>query len=519
MTAKLDFEYSLDLSDERLWHGKQAVAIGNKAFQVLRLLVGNPNRLLTRDDILDAVWGDICVSEGLVKEYIHDLRVALGDDPGRPRFIETIRGRGYRFLGGIQVIEQTAKPAPDSASTTTMPALAVLPFVNLSDDADQEYLSDGITEDVITELSRFPELSVVARNSAFSFKKSSADIAQIAVELGVNYVMQGSVRRDGNRLRVTAGLVETATGRHIWGEKYDRELKDVFELQDDLTMHVVGSITPQVELAELQRSRKLSDTNLSAYDLALRAQALTYDALRIADRNLLNQAMTFADQALELDQMCTHALWTRGMGCVFEYLYGWSSDPGSALNFAIELADHLVGIDPSNARSYTVRAWAYQYRREYDLALADYRRALHLNPNLALNLFTMAWSEAVAGLPREARKHANRALMLSPRDTDIWLAWAYATLETASFTEEDYSAALKWGQLAIQLHARMPARQLVMIAACGHLGELEAANRHIVVIKDFAADTLDAVLAGKYEIFKSSEHNALLLEGLRRAGL
>jgi TolB-like protein len=400
-----------------------------------------------------------------------------------------------------------------------VPSLVVLPFANLSDDPDQEYFSDGITDDIITELSRFPELSVVARNSTFAFKDQPADIAQIASELGVNYVMEGSIRRDRNRLRVTAKLLETDSGRHIWGEKFDRELNDIFELQDDLTMHVVGSIAPQVELAELQRSRKLSKTNLSAYELALKAQALSYDAVRVADREMLDQAMSIADKALDLDKMCTHALWTRGMGCVFQYLYGWSTDPGSALNFAIEIADHLIGIDPSNAKSYIVRAWAYQYRREYDLALADYRRALELNPNLALNLFTMAWSEAVAGLPQDARKHARRALMLSPRDIDIWLAWAYATLELASFIERDFSEALRWGRQAIQLNARMPARQLVMIAAYGHLDNLEAANSHAAAIRAFAPETLASVLAGDYEIFKLNEHNALLLEGLHRAGL
>jgi adenylate cyclase len=511
--------YRIDLVDERLWAGDQPIAIGNKAFLLLRFFVNNPNRLLTKNDILDAVWGDLCVSEGLVKEYVHDLRAALGDDPGSPAYIETIRGRGYRFLGGIQIAERGAGPALEPPPSPRLPTLAVLPFANLSDDPGQEYLSDGITDDIITELSRFPELSVVARNSSFAFKNKSVDIPRIASELGVNYVMQGSIQRDRNRLRVTAWLVEADSGRHIWGEKYDRELNDIFALQDDLAMHVVGSISPQVELAELRRSRKLSSSNLSAYELALQAQALTYDALRVADRDMLNRAMSIADKALELDRMCSHALWTRGMGCVIEHLYGWSTEPGSALNFAIEIADHLIGIDPSNARSYIVRAWAYQYCREYDLALADYRRALELNPNHALNLFTMAWSEAVAGLPREARKHAERALMLSPRDTDIWLAWAYATLELAGFIEGDFAEAVKWGRLAIQLHGRMPARQLVMIAAYGHLRDVEVANSHIAALRSFAPDTLTAVLAGKYEIFKMREHNSLLLEGLRLAGL
>ncbi|MHC4857590.1 MAG: winged helix-turn-helix domain-containing protein, partial [Planctomycetota bacterium] len=215
------FEYKIDLADERLWLGNRSISISNKAFQILRLFVNNPNRLLTKNDILDAVWGDICVSEGLVKEYVHDLRMALGDDPKCPAFIETIRGRGYRFLGGIQIVEQTADSAFEPSSSTQLPSLVVLPFTNLSDDPGQDYFSDGITDDIITELSKFPELNVIARNSAFTFKNQPADITQIASELGVNYVLEGSIQRDKNRLRVTAKLVETDSGRHIWGEKYD----------------------------------------------------------------------------------------------------------------------------------------------------------------------------------------------------------------------------------------------------------------------------------------------------------
>jgi len=229
--------------------------------------------------------------------------------------------------------------------------------------------------------------------------------------------------------------------------------------------------------------------------------------------------MSLANAALELDDRSAHALWTRGMGCVFQHIYGWGDDPGGALTSAIETADHLIGIDPSNAKSYAVRAWAHQYRREYDLALADYRRALELNPNLALNLFTMAWSEAVSGLAAEAREHAQMALKLSPRDTDIWLGWAYAALELASFIEGDFAEAVKWGRLAIQMHGRMPFRQVVMVAGYGYLGDLEAAKLHVEALRAFAPDFLSDVLSGKIEICKLPEHNALLVEGLRKAGL
>jgi len=512
-------KFKLDLGDERLWLGDQPVEISHKAFQLLRLLVGHPNRLLTKDHILDAVWGDVCVSEGLIKEYIHDLRLALGDDPKQPRFIETVHGRGYRFLGGI---DETNGPDSDEAPRihgTHPPSLVVLPFANLSEDPEQEYFSDGITEDIITELSRFSELMVIARNSSFAYKDLPLDVKQVARDLGVGYVMEGSVRRDGNRLRITAQLVDAESGGHIWAEKYDRKLGDLFDLQDEITRHVVGSIAPQVELAELRRGRQSSDTNLSAYELALKAQALTYDAVRVADPKMLDQAMALAQAALELDDMSTHALWTSGMACIFQHIYGWGDDPVGALAAAVETADRLIGIDPSNAKSYVVRAWAHQYCKDFDLALADYRRALELNPNLALNLFTMAWSEAVAGLAAEARKHALMALKLSPRDTDIWLGWAYATLEVASFTEGEFAEAITWGRQAIQMHARMPYRQVVIIASYGYLGDRAAATSQAAALRAFAPNFLPAVLSGDIEVFKAPEHNRLLVDGLRKVGL
>jgi adenylate cyclase len=514
-----ELKFRLDLGDERLWHGDRPVALGHKAFEVLRLFVGHPNRLLTKDEILDRVWRDVCVSEGLVKEYVHDLRLALGDDPRRPRFIETVRGRGYRFLGGIDTCGGPAHAEPQGPRAAHAASLAVLPFANLSDDPEQEYFSDGITEDIITELSRFSELVVIARNSSFAYKGVALDVQQIARELGVGYVMEGSVRRHEDRLRITVQLIEADGGGHIWGEKYDRELGDVFELQDEITRHVVGSMAPQVELAELERSRKLSAANLSAYERALKAQALTYDAVRGADAALLAEAMSLARDALALDERCTHALWTIGMGCVFQHIYGWSDDPDVALAAALETADRLIGIDPSNAKSYVVRAWAHQYRRDYDQALGDYRRALALNPNLALNLFTMAWSEAVAGLAADAREHAHTALRLSPRDTDIWLGWAYATLEVASFSEGEFAEAARWGRMAVQMHGRMPFRRVVMAAACGHLGDAETAESQVDALAAFAPKFLPAVLSGDIEVFKQAAHNALLLEGLRKAGL
>ena len=396
------------------------------------------------------------------------------------------------------------------------PSIAVLPFDNMSSDPEQEFFVDGIVEDIITELSRFNELFVIARNSSFAYKGQSVDIRQVARELGVRYVLEGSVRRAGDRVRITAQLLDRDTGSHIWGEKYDRDLEDIFALQEEITRHVVSSIAPQIELAELERSRRLSDSGLTAYELALKAQALTYDAVRAADPVILDQAMSNADAALALDSRNIHALWTKSLAYLFQYMYRWSKDPDAALESVGETVERLIHIDSSNAKSYMVRAWLYMYQRKFDAALADHRRALALNPNLASNLFAMAWTESIAGLTAEAREHVQLALRLSPREADVWLGEGYAALALASFLEGDFAETVKWGHLA---HQKQPVLQGLMVAANAYLGDLESAKFHADLLNSFAPDFLPSVLSGKIEVYKVPEHNQLLVEGLHRAGL
>jgi adenylate cyclase len=462
--------------------------------------------------------GGICLSGDAYRQARAKVEAEFEDlgDQNLKNVSEPVRV--YRVAGEC-FSNSTYATGQEPLALPDRPSIAVLPFTNMSGNKGEDYFSDGITEDIITELSRFSSLFVIARNSSFAYKGRSVDVRQVAQQLGVRYILEGSIRRANNRIRITAQLIDSETGNHIWAERYDRDFGDIFALQDEITREVVGSIAPQIELAELERGRRLRETNVSAYERALKAQALTYDAGRLADANRLVEAMSVARDALTLDERSTHALWTFGMGCVFQHVYGWSDDPAGTLNRAVETADRMISIDPSNAKSYVLRAWAHQYRREYELALADYRRALDLNPNLALNLITMAWSEAVAGLATDAREHAQTALRLSPRDTDIWLGWAYAALEVAGFIEDNFAEAVKWGRLAIQMHGQMPFRRVVMVAACGHLDDAETARSHVEALRAFAPKFLPAVLSSEIEVFKLPKHNALLIEGLRKAGL
>ena len=399
------------------------------------------------------------------------------------------------------------------------PSIAVLPFDNMSGDPEQEYFADGITEDVITELSRFSGLFVIARNSSFSYKGKSVDVRQIARELGVRYVLEGSIRRAGDRVRISAQLIDRESGSHIWAERYDRNLEDIFDLQEEITSNVVASIAPQIEMAEMERVRGGRSTKFSSYDLGLKAQALWYDGLQMGSPDVLQQAIDVTKESLKQDPRNVHALWTQAMAYYVQYLYRWGPAPDEALDHAWAAVERLFEIESSNPHAYMARGGVHHFRGEHDDALADYRRAFALNPNFAVNIFMMAWCESLTGFTEQAREHAALGLRLSPRDNELWLGVAYLALAQGSFADGDFEKTKAWGRLAIQMHPKAPIRRALMIASHGYLGELEEAARHAADLKVFAPDFLPIVLRGEMTFYKAPEHNALLVDGIRKAEL
>jgi len=421
--------------------------------------------------------------------------------------------------GGVipesQTLVQSEKSGPDLPEK---PSIAVLPFTNMSGDTEQEYFSDGITEDITTALSYFTDLFVIARNSSFSYKGQSVDARQIARELGVRYLLEGSVRRLGNRIRINGQLINAITGSHIWAERFDGNLDDIFELQDEITRKIVASIAPQIELAEVDRSRDTLPDSLSSYELSLKAKSQVYDALRVGNADRLQQAIDTAYDVLKLDSRNTHALWVLGIAQICQYLYHWGSDPSEALDRALQATESLIQADPSNADGHGLSGMVRIYRREFDQAIADFTRALSLNPNAAINLIFAAEGEALAGLTAMAREHAELALRLSPRDLDLWLGCAYLALTQSSFAEADFVEAIKWGHLSIQLHSKAPIRRALMVASCAYTGDFEQAAHHAEELKIFSPDFIPAILRGDMSLYKMPEHNKLIIDGLHKAG-
>ncbi len=462
--------------------------------------------------------GGICISES-VRTAI-GKKLDLGYESMGEQKVKNIEEpvRAYKVTLVSEAKTRVTSPDKPTLELADKPSIAVLPFTNMSGDPEQEYFSDGVTEDIITSLSHFSGLFVIARNSSFSYKGEAVDVKQIAKELGVRYVLEGSIQRAGNRIRINAQLLDAESASHIWAERFDRNVDDVFELQEEITRNIVGSIAPQIELAEMERGRRLPSANLTSYELSLKAQALFYDGCRSGNPKFMEEALAAAQAALDIDPRNTHALWTQAFTYAIQYLYRWGSDPDEILARAWDVTERFIQVDSSNPKAYMMRAVVYTFRGEFDAAVADYRRAFSLNPNFAMNLVVMAWGESLAGLTKEAREHAELGLRLSPRDLDWWLGDAYLALLQASFAEGDFEEAMKWGALAIQMGSKAPIRRALMIACCAYTDDPAGAARHAQELKAFAPDFIPSVLSGAMTLYKMPEHNTLLVEGLRKAG-
>ena len=329
-------DYVLDLDRRELTRGSTAIAIGPQVFDLLVYLVQNREHVVSKDNLLDAVWGGRIVSESTLTSHINAVRKAIGDSGEEQRLVRTIARKGFRFVGEVREADasdgiNSPKPEPAAPDEATAPAralpdkpsIAVLAFQNLSGDPEQEYFADGMVEDIITALSRIRWLFVIARNSSFTYKGRAVDVKQISRELGVRYVLEGSVRKAANRVRITGQLIDAAAGTHLWAERFEGSLDDIFELQDQVAASVVGAIAPQLERAEIERAKRKPTENLGAYDYYLRGMA----DLQRGTREAIDEALPLFEKAIELDPDFASAYGTAAWCHLWRKVNGWMIDP------------------------------------------------------------------------------------------------------------------------------------------------------------------------------------------------
>jgi TolB-like protein len=379
----------LDIDRRELRRGTDLVSVQPQVFDLLVFLVDNRERVISRDDLLASVWKGRIVSESALDSRINAARSAIGDSGREQRLIKTLPRKGIRFVGavreelnrqravGANLSGEVAGPARIAADK---PSVAVLPFANPSADPDQGYFSDGITEDIITELTRFSELMVIARNSSFQYKGKAIDVRQIGRELGVRYVVEGSIRRDAGQVRITAQLVETQNGAHRWGERYDRELKDVFALQDEITRTIVGVVASHVTIAEVERTLLKPPATWAAYDYYLRAiesYRTFHSPVRI---EAIYDTRRRLDQCLAIDPNYARAHALRSTTLTSTYLTPVDGDyyKVSVLEAAFESASKAVELDPKLPDGHAQLGYVLASKGLHDAAIAEFERAFSL---------------------------------------------------------------------------------------------------------------------------------------------
>jgi len=381
-------DYTLDTNRRELCRRSQPIEVEPQVFDLLVYLIEHRDRVVSKDDLIDAVWAGRIVSDSTLTSRINAARKAIGDSGEKQELIRTIARKGLRFVGEARLTDiELADPgalSPDQireplTAASDRPAIAVLPFTNMSGDPEQEYFSDGISEDIITALSKLRWFFVIARNSSFIYKGKAVHLKQVAEELGVDYVIECSVRKAGDRVRITAQLNDVATGSHIWAEHYDRGLADVFVVQDEITEAIVAAIEPQLYAAENFRAQHKSPDSMDAWDLLMRALSHYWRVTR--QDNLVAQALL--EKAIAIDPNYGKALGVLAATHTFSAHMGWE-DMATALVTAERAALAAISTDSEDSWAHYSLGCVYLLRRRFDDSLAEFELSLRLNPNFSL---------------------------------------------------------------------------------------------------------------------------------------
>ncbi|MGE8064786.1 winged helix-turn-helix domain-containing tetratricopeptide repeat protein [Pseudomonas sp. NPDC089569] len=519
-------DFVLDQDRRELTLRGQVVAVSPQVFDLLLLFVSNPDRVVSKDDLLQAVWSGRVVSESTITSHINAVRKAIGDTGEEQRLVRTVARKGYRFVGQIKVdnsghtdhpdSDEHAPPSQTLPSTLLLPdkpSISVLPFHNLSGDPEQEYFADGVVEDIITALSRIRWLFVIARNSSFTYKGRRVDAQGVGQELGVRYVLEGSVRKCGNKVRITGQLIDATSGTHIWAERFEGLLDDIFELQDQIAESVVGAISPQLERAEIERAKRKPTDSLDAYDYYLRAMA----KLHSGSREAIEEALPMFYKAIELDPEFASAYGMAAWCHFWRKLNGWMTDRPAEIAEGIRLARLAVALGRDDAVALTRGGHALShFAGEVDAGIALLDRARLLNPNLAPAWYLGGILRALHGETEAAIEDLNHAVRLSPLDPEMFRMQIGMAL--ANFFAGRFDSAAHWAEKALgNLPTLVP--PVALIAASHALsGRLDEARLAMQRLRELDPSLRLANLKDWLPI-KRAEDLARFADGLRLAGL
>ena len=513
---------TLDIERRELLRDGAPIPIQPQVFDLLAYLVQNRDRVVSKEDLIGLVWGGRTVSDSTFTSRVNAARTAIGDSGRDQKLIRTISRKGLRFVGTVQEPANSNRPEgrlPEKSlerprsglPLPDRPAIAVLPFNNMSGEREQEYFSDGISEDIITALSKLRWLFVIARNSSFTYKGKSVHMKQVAEELGVRYLLEGSVRKSGDRVRITAQLNDVATGSHIWAERYDRDLADVFAVQDQITEAIVAAIEPQIYAAENFRARSKPPNSLDAWDLVMRALWHYWRVTR--QDNVVAQALL--EKAIAIDPNYGQALSVLATSHMSGVHLGWA-ELGSTAPIAERAALAAVAADGEDPWAHNALGSVYFSTRRLDDSLAEFELALQLNPNFSLAQGYYGLALSYCGRWQEAHEAAQRAIRLSPRDPSSAIYYGIAAY--AQFVGRNYQQAIALAREAIRQRGDFTGAYRVLTVAAVMTGQAEVAAAALQELRRAQPNISLAWIASQlpWKLDADRDH---YLDAFRRAGL
>jgi adenylate cyclase len=483
-------DYALDSTRRELRHKHHLLSVEPKVFDLLLHLVSNRERVVSKDDLVAAIWDGRIVSDSALTTCINAARNAVGDSGDAQRLIKTLPRKGLRFVGHVRERQEIAAAADNAfeAPTSSLalpdkPSIAVLPFTNMSGDPEQEYFADGIAEEITMALARLRGFFVISRNSAFTYKGKPVNVQQVGRELGVQYVLEGSVRKAGDRVRIGVQLANAVTGREIWSARYERALVDVFAVQDEITTSVVMAVEPQIYAAERERVQQKPPGRLDAWDCVIRAMSHMW----LHTKGSHESALDLLTSALRLDPAYARALGLHAWLSLWHMHQGWSTvGLSGVLPGAFEQALAAVRIDGEDAWAHLALGFAHMFRREHDYSVEQLRTALDLNPNFAVGHACLGLTLAYGGKGHEGVKHFEKQTRLNPRDPFFFLFTGARSF--AHFMAGEYQLGLEGGRRAVRHSPEVSGHWRALALSAAMLNLAEEAKAAVAMARKFQPD-------------------------------
>lgn len=511
----------LDTDRRELRRGSEPIAVEPQVLDVLIYLVQNRDRVVSKDDLIASVWGGRIVSDATVTSRIYAARKAVGDSGQHQNLIRTVTRKGLRFVGAVHPQSSRAEPAsatgappdsvPEPLPLPEKPSIAVLPFQDMSGDLEQCYFIDGVVEEITSALSRVRSFFVIARNSAFTYKGKAVDVKQVSRELGVRYVLEGSFRRDRGRVRITAQLIDATTGNHIWSDRYDGSVEEIFELQDRITESVVGAIQPSILLAEIERTKRKRPESLDAYDYVLRA----FPHVWALDETANAMALGYLNRAIEIERDYPLALALAAWCHARKITYNWTTALEETKAEALRLARLAGGMQNDDPLVLTMLCAAHSVIGDLDVASALIEKALALDPNSAMAWNRSGWLNTYLIRPEIAIEHFQRAIRLSPFDPMNFNC--LLGIGNAHFAAARYEEALLWWRKGMLERPDLTWPLRPMAASLALLGRLSEAQEVVRQLRRGYPDiTISKIMA---IVPHRGDYVRRYAEGLRKAGL